>query len=53
MSRFAEEPLQKITTQIYASDYEWLRFQYPEGYQEVLRKIVRKHRRTIEAIEED
>lgn len=53
MSRFADEPLHKITTHIYASDLEWLRQKHAEGYQEAIRRIIRKHRRQIEELEDE
>jgi hypothetical protein len=52
MSNFADEPLTKITVNIYTSDYEWL-CQQPYKLSDLIRQIIRKHRRETEAYNDD
>lgn len=43
--RLADEPLQKITINIYESDYFWFLKRYKHGgYQEKIREIIREFR---------
>lgn len=49
MLRKETEELQKITTNIFKSDWAWLQSTYiKSGASNALRKIVRAHRKTIE-----
>lgn len=57
MSRLANEPLVKVTLNLFQSDVEWLKDQYDQGYTEQIRNLVRRYIRarekTHQAIEDD
>lgn len=47
--RKEEEPLQKVTLNVFKSDYDWLGEQYPAlGRTKAIRQLVRMHRLQIE-----
>lgn len=43
MSKTPTEPLHKITLNLFASDVEWFKDRYGQGWSEVLRLTIRKH----------
>jgi hypothetical protein len=54
MPRIADEPLEKISVNIFATDAEWLRAKFGQdrtaiGYGDVIRMLIRKFRRKCEA----
>jgi hypothetical protein len=44
----SEEPLRKITINIYESDYVWFRRNY-DDYQRQIRELIRSWKKTVEA----
>ena len=45
----ADEPLAKAWINLYAADKSWLFRRYGNGWSEIVRKLVREHRRDQEA----
>jgi hypothetical protein len=43
----AEEPLRRITINIFESDYVWYKRNYGDGYQVQIRELVRNWRDTV------
>lgn len=41
MPKTADEPLQKITINIYLADYVFITQRYGQGYQELVRQFIR------------
>lgn len=42
MPNYAEEPLERVTLNLFAKDIDWLRLHYP-NFSDEIRKIIRKH----------
>lgn len=53
--RRSDEPLTKVTVNIFTADLEWLRERYGWGWSEELRKVIRAARRReqLEEIEDE
>lgn len=42
MSNYAEEPLTKVTINLFKKDVDWFREKYPRGWMGELRKAIRR-----------
>lgn len=51
MPRIADEPLKKVTLNLYESDVEWFQKRHGFGYTEVMRTILRQHRNKVSVAE--
>jgi hypothetical protein len=49
MPRIPDEPLRKVTLNLYESDVAWFQQKFGQGYSEIMRQAVREFKRSATA----